>query len=151
MHSHTSIWLIITTLLVIIFQKRYFAPLLRPVSTIADVAMLVVGSERYLELARARGATGLREDKNFRTSLGWFRTRSGEIRWGIELADINVDFLTEEDVQSLGGEGAVKSQKANRSSDLLAGNARNAGTSSMAEAKPLVTTSQRETSSAWME
>lgn len=91
--------LILTTLLVIIFEKRYFAPLLRPVNTIADVAMLMVSSKRYLELARERGATGLRSDQYFRSRLGWFRTRLDDVRWGIELANENVEFLTEEEVR----------------------------------------------------
>ncbi|KAG4428582.1 hypothetical protein IFR05_015933 [Cadophora sp. M221] len=95
-------WLIITTIAILILKNRYFSPLLRGVDTIADVAMMVAGSERYLELARREGASGLRADKTFRTRLGWFRTSGGEVRWGIELADDDtVQFLSDEEVKQI--------------------------------------------------
>jgi hypothetical protein len=95
-------WLIITMIAVLVLKKRYFSPLLGGVETIADVAMMVAGSERYLELARREGATGLRADKSFRTRLGWFRIGGGEARWGIELADDDVvHFLSDEEVSLL--------------------------------------------------
>lgn len=95
------VWLLVTTILILILKKRYFSPLLQPTGTIADVARLVVHSECYLELARERGATGLRKDKNFRTKLGWFRSKvDGKPRWGIELADDSrVDWLSDEEVK----------------------------------------------------
>ncbi|KAL5316511.1 hypothetical protein ACEPPN_015559 [Leptodophora sp. 'Broadleaf-Isolate-01'] len=93
-------WLIITTIAILVLKNRYFSPLLRGVDTIADVAMMVAGSERYLELARREGASGLRADKTFRTRLGWFKTGAGEVRWGIELADDDtVQFLSDEEVK----------------------------------------------------
>ncbi|KAH7314105.1 hypothetical protein BKA65DRAFT_557747 [Rhexocercosporidium sp. MPI-PUGE-AT-0058] len=99
-------WLIITTIAILVLKNRYFSPLLRGVDTIADVAMMVAGSERYLELARREGASGLRADKTFRTRLGWFRTGGGEVRWGIELADDEeVQFLSEEEVKLLFANG----------------------------------------------
>ncbi|CZT43812.1 uncharacterized protein RSE6_03900 [Rhynchosporium secalis] len=102
------IWLIITMVAVLALKKRYFSPLLGGVETIADVAMMVAGSDRYLELARREGATGMRADKSFRTKLGWFRIGGGEVRWGIELADDDtVHFLSDEEVSLLyAGHGA---------------------------------------------
>ncbi|KAK4933903.1 hypothetical protein LTR66_015831 [Elasticomyces elasticus] len=95
-------WLIVTTILIFILKNKYFSPLLQRVETIADVASLVMHSDCYLELARKKGATGLRKDKNFRTRLGWFRSRDGQVRWGIELADDQwVDWLDGEEMKTL--------------------------------------------------
>ena len=102
-------WLIVTTIAILVLKNRYFSPLLRGVDTIADVTMMVAGSERYLELARREGASGLRAKKTFRTRLGWFRTARGEVRWGIELADDDaVQFLSEEEVKALYATGDVE-------------------------------------------
>lgn len=97
-------WLLVTSILVIVLKGRYFAPLLRPFDSIADVALMVANSERYLELARLKGASGLQSDKSgFTTRLGWFRTSLGEVKWGIERADDDAGgrFLTEQEVQRL--------------------------------------------------
>ncbi|PVH86048.1 hypothetical protein DL98DRAFT_450848 [Cadophora sp. DSE1049] len=104
-------WLIITTTAILVLKNRYFSPLLRGVDTIADVAMMVAGSEKYLELARREGASGLRADKTFRTRLGWFRTARGELRWGIELADDDsVQFLSDAEVKSLYANDGVEDE-----------------------------------------
>jgi hypothetical protein len=98
-------WLIITSILVLVFKNRYFSPLLRSVDTVADVAIMVANSERYLKLARKKGASGLRADKSFRTRLGWYRTKDGHINWGLELADDDeIEFLSKEEVESLAKE-----------------------------------------------
>ncbi|KAJ4353174.1 uncharacterized protein N0V89_004900 [Didymosphaeria variabile] len=95
-------WLVVTSILLLVCKDRYFSPLLRSVDTVADVGILIAGSDAYLELARNKGASCLRADKHFRTRLGWFRTRSGNIRWGLEIADSNaVEFLTDVEVKAL--------------------------------------------------
>lgn len=94
-------WLIVTTVLIIILKGRYFSPLLRGVDTVADVAVMVAGSERLLQFAKEKGAAALQNDKSFKTRLGWFRTSTGEVRWGIELVGSGVDFLGEKDVKIL--------------------------------------------------
>jgi hypothetical protein len=98
-------WLIVTSILLLVFKNRYFSPLLRSVDTVADVAIMTANSERYLELARKKGASGLRADKSFRTRLGWYRTKEGHINWGLELADDDeIEFLSKEEVKSLAKE-----------------------------------------------
>lgn len=77
-------------------------------ATFTDIAALVAGSERYLSLARERGAAGLQDSKDFSTRLGWFRNGSGEVRWGIELVNDDngdgdaVQWLSAEEVKALG-------------------------------------------------
>lgn len=94
-------WLLIITVLIAIVKKRYFSPLLRGVDTFADIAIMVASSERYLSLAKARGMAKLQDQKDFNTRLGWFRTSSGEVRWGIELDDDSVDWLSHDEVKAL--------------------------------------------------
>lgn len=48
------IWLIGTCVLVLILKKRYFLPLLSKVESVADVAVLIAGSERLFEFCRMR-------------------------------------------------------------------------------------------------
>lgn len=89
------IWLIGTCVLILILKKRYFLPLLGKVESVADVAVLVAGSERLLSFAGEKGPIALQADKTFKTRLGWFRTSTGEVRWGIELVEPGFEFLTE--------------------------------------------------------
>ncbi|KAK5095423.1 hypothetical protein LTR70_003587 [Exophiala xenobiotica] len=95
------IWLVVTCLLVLILKKRYFSPLLRKVESVADIAVLVAGSERLLRFAEEKGPIALQADKTFKTRLGWFRTSAGEVRWGIELVEPGVQFLTEAEAHRL--------------------------------------------------
>lgn len=108
-------WLILTALLITFTKRSYFSPLLRRTDRIVDVALMVAGNERYLALAREKGATGSQADKNFRTKLGWFRTGQGEVRWDIELCDVGVEFLSEEEVSKLlaTGRGEEEDKMAN--------------------------------------
>lgn len=95
------VWLLVTTILIMIVKTRYFSPIIRKINTVADLAILVAGSDHYLALARKRGMDGLQDRKDFQTHLGWFRRANGEVRWGIELVDENVDWLTEKEVAAL--------------------------------------------------
>lgn len=78
------IWLIGTTALVTCLQRRYTALLLRDVQLIADVLVLVAGSDNFLELVARQGVT-LKNSKDVKTMLGWFKDRQGEVRWGVEV------------------------------------------------------------------
>jgi hypothetical protein len=78
------IWLIFTTLLVTGLQRRYTRFMNRDVQLIADMLVLIAGSDNLLELMENEGVESKKSD-NVRTMLGWFRDRSGEVRWGIEV------------------------------------------------------------------
>jgi len=106
-------WLILTTILILILKKRYFSPLMEKVETIADIAILVAGSERLLRFAAEKGPVALQADKSFKARLGWFRTSTGEVRWGIELIEPGVGFLTEAEAhQLLSSQSGEQSQPA---------------------------------------
>ncbi|KAF2437904.1 hypothetical protein P171DRAFT_477814 [Karstenula rhodostoma CBS 690.94] len=78
------IWLIATTAIVTWLQRRYTGSMLRNVELIADVLVLVAGSENFLSLVQERGLD-LKRDTEAKTMLGWFKDRDGEVRWGIEV------------------------------------------------------------------
>lgn len=83
-------YLIVTSVILVIATRRYNKLLPVEINSIADVAVLVAGSERLLELARQRGLRHNRQLKNDPESLaklGWFNGADGELRWGIELVD----------------------------------------------------------------
>ncbi|KAJ4294300.1 hypothetical protein N0V90_007990 [Kalmusia sp. IMI 367209] len=80
------IWLAITTLIVTALQRWFFGDLRRGVESIADVLVLVAGSERLLAAVERYGVEGLMKS-NIKTRLGWFRTDDGRMRWGIEIVE----------------------------------------------------------------
>ncbi|PVH96556.1 hypothetical protein DM02DRAFT_115979 [Periconia macrospinosa] len=77
-------WLIATTAVVAALQRRYTSTMLRNVELIADVLVLIAGSENFLDLVQERGPA-LKKDGNVKTQLGWFKGRDGEVRWGVEV------------------------------------------------------------------
>lgn len=78
------LWLVGTAAVVICVQRRYTRSMLRNVELIADVLVLVAGSENFLNLVQERGVV-LKRDENVCTKLGWFKGRDGEVRWGVEV------------------------------------------------------------------
>jgi hypothetical protein len=80
----TLLWLIITTIFVIIMQYRHAHLMIRKVECIADVLVLIVGSDNFLKLVDERGIDLVKDDTVF-TRLGWFRKIDGEVRYGIEV------------------------------------------------------------------
>lgn len=78
------IWLIVTTTIVTCLQRRYTESMLRHVELIADVLVLVAGSDNFLSLVQEKGV-GLKRDAEVKTMLGWFKDRDGEVRWGVEV------------------------------------------------------------------
>jgi len=78
------IWLIGTTAVVSSLQRRCTSPLLRDVQLIADVLVLVAGSDHLSRLVEERGVA-LKNANDVKTMLGWFKDRNGEVRWGIEV------------------------------------------------------------------
>jgi hypothetical protein len=80
------VWLTITTIVVAGLQRWYFGDLKRNIESLADVLVLVSGSEKLLALVRAHNVDELREI-DIKTRLGWFRDAEGIIRWGIEVVE----------------------------------------------------------------
>jgi hypothetical protein len=78
------IWLIFTTFIVICVQRQYTRFMNRDVQLIADMLVLVAGSDNLLELIEEKGVE-LKRNKDIKTMLGWFRDRDGEVRWGVEV------------------------------------------------------------------
>jgi hypothetical protein len=77
-------WLILTTLIVTCLQRKYTSFMNRDVQLIADMLILVAGSDNFLELVAEKGVE-LKKNKDIKTMLGWFRDRDGQVRWGIEV------------------------------------------------------------------
>ncbi|KAF2035152.1 hypothetical protein EK21DRAFT_84780 [Setomelanomma holmii] len=78
------VWLIFTAVTVLSLQRRYTSFMNRDVQLIADMLVLIAGSDNFLELVAEKGVD-LKKNKDIKTMLGWFRDRDGQIRWGVEL------------------------------------------------------------------
>ncbi|CAO2652775.1 Nn.00g021860.m01.CDS01 [Neocucurbitaria sp. VM-36] len=78
------IWLIGTTAVMMCLQRRYTRSMIRDVQLIADVLVLVAGSDNFLEMIHDKGMS-LKKNKDIRTMLGWFKGVDGEVRWGVEV------------------------------------------------------------------
>ncbi|KAJ4291613.1 hypothetical protein N0V90_009508 [Kalmusia sp. IMI 367209] len=78
------IWLTGTAAVIVCLQRRYTKFMMRNVELIADVLVLVAGSDNFLSVVQERGVA-LKRDENMRTRLGWFKGSDGQIRWGVEL------------------------------------------------------------------
>jgi len=78
------IWLILTTIIVLCLQRRYTSFMNRDVQLIADMLVLIAGSDNFLELVAEKGVE-LKRNKDIKTMLGWFRDRDGQVRWGVEV------------------------------------------------------------------
>lgn len=78
------VWLIGTTIIIMCLQRRYFNSMIRDVHLIADMLVLIAGSDNLLELVQEKGIT-LKRNREIKAMLGWFKDRSGEVRWGVEV------------------------------------------------------------------
>lgn len=79
-------WLTITAMVVAALQRWYFGDLRRNVQSIADVMVLIAGSDRLLSLVQEIGVEELMKS-DVKTRLGWFLGSDGRLRWGIEVAE----------------------------------------------------------------
>lgn len=80
--------LVLITIIISVMQRRYLKGLNRNIECMADVLVLVCGSERLLQLIRERGVIGLEKDGEcIMAKLGWFEGADGELRWGIEVVE----------------------------------------------------------------
>lgn len=82
-------WLIMTTVVVAVLQRRYFGSLVRNVESLGDVLVLIAGSTNLLQVVREIQAGVLLPDsyENLRTKLGWFVDEDGMLRWGVEMEE----------------------------------------------------------------
>ncbi|KAK5800176.1 hypothetical protein VI817_002388 [Penicillium citrinum] len=82
-------WLIITTVVVALLQKRYFGSLVRNVECLGDVLVLIAGSTNLLQVVREIQAGRLLPEsyEHLRTKLGWFVDEDGGLRWGVEMEE----------------------------------------------------------------
>ncbi|KAI0843591.1 hypothetical protein F5Y06DRAFT_7055 [Hypoxylon sp. FL0890] len=78
-------YLIIASVILAIASRRYTKMLLRKIDSIADVAVLMAGSEKLLNLAREKSMKDMKNDHATKARLGWFTGADGAQRWGIEL------------------------------------------------------------------
>lgn len=80
--------LVLITIVISILQHRHLKGLKRNIECIADILVLVCGSDKLLGLLRERGVNGLEKDgDHIMTKLGWFEGADGELRWGIEIVE----------------------------------------------------------------
>lgn len=79
-------WLIMTTLVVVAIVRWHIRNLPRNIQSIADVVVLVAGSDKLLALVREKGVDGLKNQR-IKTRLGPFRDSEGNMRWGIEVIE----------------------------------------------------------------
>ncbi|PVI08697.1 hypothetical protein DM02DRAFT_9443 [Periconia macrospinosa] len=80
-------WLLATLVVVAVSERLYFRGLIRNVESIADVLVLVAGSERFLELVREGDVQRLQTDQKIKTRLGPFRDSKGRVRRGIDIVE----------------------------------------------------------------
>jgi hypothetical protein len=78
------VWLTFTAIIVLCLQRRYTSFMNRDVQLIADMLVLIAGSDNLLELVAEKGVE-LKKSKEVMTMLGWFRDRDGQTRWGVEI------------------------------------------------------------------
>ena len=80
------VWLIITSLFLLIVEGRHFARLVRQVECLGDMLVLITSSHQFLGLVRSRGVDALiHGETEWKASLGWFYGADGEKKYGIEL------------------------------------------------------------------
>jgi hypothetical protein len=80
-------WLAITTIVFMAMQRRYLGSMQRNVECIADVLVMIAGSERFLAVVREEGIDTIIKEDMILTRLGWFRDSNGVMRWRIELVE----------------------------------------------------------------
>ena len=81
------IWLIVVITIFAATQRRYLGGMQRNIECVADVLVLVAGSERLLQVIQEEGVDAMVKDDDILTRLGWFRDPDGTMRWRIELVE----------------------------------------------------------------
>ncbi|KAI0420768.1 hypothetical protein F5X98DRAFT_391488 [Xylaria grammica] len=91
-------YLLPTCVAIAIASREYNKLLPKNINSIADVAVLVAGSERLLTLARENSTEDSKHNPISTATLGWFRDDCGELRLGIEhpdMSELEIDSLLE--------------------------------------------------------
>jgi hypothetical protein len=81
------IWLIIVIIIFASVQRKYYGGMMRNVECVADVLVLIAGSERLLAVIKEKGIDTILKENKILTRLGWFRDPDGMMRWRIELVE----------------------------------------------------------------
>ncbi|KAF2124604.1 hypothetical protein P153DRAFT_326988, partial [Dothidotthia symphoricarpi CBS 119687] len=93
--SLVIIFLLILILIVLIVSLQIVYPsscMQRHVECLADVLVMVAGSDELIRMKRERGVGGF-EKSGVKTKLGWFRDRRGHVRWGVEVMGRGVEWV----------------------------------------------------------
>ncbi|ETN41262.1 uncharacterized protein HMPREF1541_03197 [Cyphellophora europaea CBS 101466] len=96
-------YLIGVTIAVMLASRKYARVLHSRIQSVADIAALVAGSDKLLQLLRERPLLEIEHDDNIATTLGWFVGGDGKVRWGVELAGpgSGTKFLTQDEAHAL--------------------------------------------------
>lgn len=78
-------WLLITIGIFASVQQRYYGGMMRNVECIANILVLITGSERLLTAIRENGIDTILKEDSLLTQLGWFRDPDGTKRWRIDV------------------------------------------------------------------
>lgn len=103
--SLTILFLLVIILITLIVSLQVVYPrtsMLRHVECLADVLAMVAGSDELFRWVTEVGVDGM-EKTGIKTKLGWFRDKRGIVRWGIEVADGNVEWVDGPEQQARDG------------------------------------------------
>lgn len=81
------LWLLVSSLALAWRSRTYKARLRWRVETIADVLLMVAGSERLLAMLKEKGLERMKVEPDATAMLADFTMKDGSVRWGIELAN----------------------------------------------------------------
>lgn len=81
------IWLVVTITIFALVQRRQYSGMMRNIECVADVLVLVAGSERLLAVIKEKGIETIIKEDRVLTRLGWFRDPDGTVRWRCELVE----------------------------------------------------------------
>lgn len=81
------IWLVVTITIFASVQRRQYGGMMRNVECIADVLVLIAGSERLLAVIKEKGIDAIMKEDKIPMRLGWFRDPDGIMRWRIEVVE----------------------------------------------------------------
>jgi hypothetical protein len=93
--SLVIIFLLILILSILIVSLQVVYPsscMQRHVECLADVLVMIAGSDELMKVVRERGVEGF-EKSEVKTRLGWFRDRRGVVRWGVEVVGRDVEWV----------------------------------------------------------
>lgn len=89
------IFVLIAIIIVLIISLQIIYPkdsMQHRVECLADILLMVAGSDEFVKLVHDRGVAGL-EESDVKTKLGWFKDKRGVVRWGVEVADVDVEWV----------------------------------------------------------